>query len=98
MEVCPSCNGVIGRDCWNPAECATITQDMAAQQPDYPCSPHCEGYLRERTLRRWVRAYFRLDDLIGSAWVLGRDPGAEMEEKRDQLRHKIDAFIAQDKD
>jgi hypothetical protein len=20
------------------------------QQADYPCSPHCEGYLRERTL------------------------------------------------
>lgn len=29
MSICPSCNGVIGRDCFNPSECMEITQDMA---------------------------------------------------------------------
>ena len=28
---CPSCGGVIGRDCFNPVECAWITQSMDAQ-------------------------------------------------------------------
>ena len=30
MVCCPSCGGVIGRDCWNPQECAWITQQMIA--------------------------------------------------------------------
>ena len=71
--------------------------ELAAQQPDYPCSPHCEGYLRERTLRQWVRQYLRLDDLIGAAAILGSD-AHDMGEKRDELRHKIDAFLAQSVD
>ena len=25
---CPSCGGIIGVDCYNPFECAAITQDM----------------------------------------------------------------------
>jgi len=29
---CPSCGGVVGRDCFNPEECAWISQQMAAQQ------------------------------------------------------------------
>ncbi len=29
MNICPSCGGVIGRDCFNVQECAWITQDMA---------------------------------------------------------------------
>lgn len=29
---CPSCGGVIGRDCFNPQECAEITADMANRQ------------------------------------------------------------------
>ena len=36
MSTCQSCGGVIGRDCFNPQECAWITQamqaEMAAQQ------------------------------------------------------------------
>lgn len=93
LDICPSCHGVIGRDCWNPAECATISQDIAAQQTGYPCSPHCEGYLREQTLRRLVKQYLRLGDLIVSAAILGTDPH-DMEEKRDKLRAQIDVFIA----
>jgi hypothetical protein len=29
---CHSCGGVIGRDCWNPQECAEITERMAIEQ------------------------------------------------------------------
>ena len=28
MSVCNSCGGIIGRDCFNPQECAWITQQM----------------------------------------------------------------------
>jgi hypothetical protein len=28
---CPSCGGIIGRDCFNPIECAWITQQINAQ-------------------------------------------------------------------
>jgi hypothetical protein len=29
MMTCSSCGGVIGRDCFNPSECAEITRQMA---------------------------------------------------------------------
>lgn len=29
MTTCASCGGLIGRDCWNPQECAEITASMA---------------------------------------------------------------------
>lgn len=32
LETCPSCYGVIGRDCWNPGECAEITSQMYAEE------------------------------------------------------------------
>ena len=28
MSTCPSCGGILGRDCFNPQECAWITQSM----------------------------------------------------------------------
>lgn len=31
MRNCPSCGGLIGRDCFNPVECAWITQSMNEQ-------------------------------------------------------------------
>ena len=45
MSVCLSCSGVIGRDCWNPEDCARITEMMRLEerleaawqaQPDEP--------------------------------------------------------------
>lgn len=30
MVCCPSCGGIIGRECWKPQECAWITQQMVA--------------------------------------------------------------------
>jgi hypothetical protein len=32
VRTCPSCGGVIGRDCFNPDECAWITQSMQANE------------------------------------------------------------------
>jgi hypothetical protein len=32
-RVCPSCGGIVGRDCFNPVECASISE-MQAQQHD----------------------------------------------------------------
>jgi hypothetical protein len=31
MSSCPGCGGVIGRDCFNPEECAWISQQQANQ-------------------------------------------------------------------
>lgn len=31
MATCPSCGGIIGRDCFNPVECAQITASMNQQ-------------------------------------------------------------------
>ena len=31
MATCQSCGGIIGRDCFNPEECAWITQQQANQ-------------------------------------------------------------------
>lgn len=29
MNICPACNGIIGRDCFNPEECMAIVRDQA---------------------------------------------------------------------
>jgi hypothetical protein len=39
--------------------------DIAPQQPGYPCSPHCEGYLSERRMRAVLRDIDRLTDERG---------------------------------
>lgn len=48
-NVCQSCNGVIGRDCFNPEECMAITQDQAAryrEQSQESCQlEQCESAL-----------------------------------------------------
>ena len=52
-KTCISCGGIIGRDCFNPQECALITQQQAIEEyarnysqtydnPDYA------DYMRER--------------------------------------------------
>jgi hypothetical protein len=32
MSTCPSCGGILGRDCWNPQECAQITAQMRQEE------------------------------------------------------------------
>lgn len=32
MSICHACGGVIGRDCWNPQECAEITSQIQMEQ------------------------------------------------------------------
>lgn len=31
MRTCPSCGGIVGRDCFNPVECAQITESQNQQ-------------------------------------------------------------------
>ncbi|MBP7704155.1 MAG: hypothetical protein KA105_02580 [Caulobacter sp.] len=47
MSVCPSCNGVIGRDCWNPQECAEITAQMARDESAQPHGPEAAKRIEE---------------------------------------------------
>ncbi len=35
MNLCPSCGGVLGRDCFNPQECALISQQQIEQIPQW---------------------------------------------------------------
>lgn len=44
MSTCPGCGGVVGRDCWNPQECAWITRDMAERYAAIQYDPApCQG-------------------------------------------------------
>lgn len=45
MRHCPSCGGIVGRDCFNPVECAQISEQQATQhdQDHYRIGFH-EGY------------------------------------------------------
>lgn len=38
-RTCAGCGGVLGRDCWNEADCVWISQDMMRQaaRPPEPC-------------------------------------------------------------
>jgi len=31
MTICAACNGVIGRDCWNPQECQQISEQIESE-------------------------------------------------------------------
>lgn len=63
--ICQSCNGVIGRDCFNPEECMAITQDQAARyreqsQAESNCD-QCEAALIQcqgeiQYLNEWIEA------------------------------------------
>lgn len=46
--ICPSCGGVVGRDCFNPEECMWITQQMAAEYQRMQQEQHAEMYYIER--------------------------------------------------
>ncbi|HEY6731959.1 MAG TPA: hypothetical protein VI039_13165 [Solirubrobacterales bacterium] len=62
MGTCPSCGGVLGRDCFNPEECATISACTASQALEV------FGELRAecRQLDQQVEALLgRIDDLRG---------------------------------
>jgi hypothetical protein len=40
-SICPSCGGIIGRDCFNPEECQWITDQMYRQNiEDYEANKH----------------------------------------------------------
>lgn len=45
MRHCPSCGGIIGRDCFNPTECAWISeQQQRYHEQDGIKAAHAEGY------------------------------------------------------
>lgn len=50
MRSCPSCGGIIGRDCFNPIECAQITASINSQH----CGCGCEQLLTEINYIRGV--------------------------------------------
>lgn len=46
MSNCPGCGGIVGRDCWNPQECAWIMRDQAERYAALQYDPNptpCQG-------------------------------------------------------
>lgn len=60
MSICPACNGLVGRDCFNPRECMDITQQQAAmgRQMSDPGMVFSEDM--HRTITRQLK---QIDDL-----------------------------------
>jgi len=44
------------KDLFNEAADALAELRLQIEQRDYPCSPHCEGYLRERAMKERAEA------------------------------------------
>lgn len=75
MRSCPSCGGIIGRDCFNPIECAEISRRMDAAKCNCGCDqllleldyirsvdmPHLESKIQEACV-----IINRLYDIIGN--------------------------------
>ena len=59
--ICPSCGGVVGRDCFNPQECAEITQAMLAQQM-YP--PPVDNSPNEDDFAAWRDRHLTLGEAL----------------------------------
>jgi hypothetical protein len=49
MKYCQSCGGIIGKDCFNPGECAQITQSMQNNSND-----ELQRRLHEMDERFWM--------------------------------------------
>ncbi len=47
MEICQSCGGVIGKDCFNPAECAIIAGLQATENLPCECCAQLQAELEE---------------------------------------------------
>ena len=60
-RICPSCGGVLGRDCFNPRECAEITQlleyDQYRQSQPHPESTPPEKTYSEEEVMELITAF-----------------------------------------
>jgi len=86
--ICPGCNGIIGRDCYNPDECQAIARDKAAFYDAMPQGEHgppdqglSEEIDRLRTQRdRAVKALrLMVDANCGLSWDSRKAVDAEAE-------------------
>lgn len=59
MQHCPSCGGILGRDCFNPVECASITNSMLNDQF------HTQQLEQENNMLRQLL----IDNNIAIPWV-----------------------------
>lgn len=71
--ICQSCGGVVGRDCFNPTECAEITRQMH------------EHYAEDRILRL-ERAVIAIGNFLHTHVTSGTDLSEEFEKVVNLLR------------
>lgn len=75
--ICPGCGGIIGRDCFHPQDCQSITQQKAQAFDAIPCDVNellancvtlgqlrslvCDGRFRSITIQRWETLPFAFE-------------------------------------
>ncbi len=52
MSICQACGGVIGRECFNPQECAEIAGDMAERSREQPDPREADEYITKLEAER----------------------------------------------
>lgn len=83
MSICHSCGGVIGRDCFNPAECAQITAQMAMQYQH----GQCESCARSDCYIADLKA--EIADLQEQLREAGRNAAEREQQMREELRDAL---------
>lgn len=78
MNRCPSCGGIIGRDCFNPSECAWITEQQNRQHDrDHYKEGYDHGYAKSEPAEKDARIQQleervkELEELCQLAYIAG---------------------------
>lgn len=66
MKTCPSCGGKLGRDCFNPIECAWITQSINDQ---YIVDSYKEELDRKAEKEYWDMAERQHNEILEAEYI-----------------------------
>lgn len=88
MGLCPSCGGVLGRDCFNPVDCAVISAQLV-QEANRPRPQHPLVAERDQ-LRQQVEGLLEATDVLVTAlgYIHG-DPVYRLKAAADQVRKEL---------
>ena len=72
MSTCQSCGGIIGRDCFNPRECAEITAQQAFQSQQLQTEKQQDSAIIAGLAARAGNAELRADELLKTVQLVYR--------------------------
>ena len=78
MSVCQSCGGIIGRDCFNPVECAEITAQQAMQSQQFQAE---NAELKRKIALHEIQVYHQNEE------------NEQLQAKNKQLRVALEQWI-----